>query len=245
MNQDFTFKPVDLEGLETLNVVGIADNFNTWMYRTIVPYCSGNILEIGSGTGNISEFFLRDGHKIFLSDIRENYCELLKQKFANEANLLGVSKLDLVHPEFETVYAKLLGTFDTVFALNVVEHIENDKLAIANCNKLLKKGGQIIILVPAYQWLYNSFDKELFHYRRYARKGLSKMIEQNGFKIVRAMSFNSFGILGWFVSGSIMKKKIIPSGQMKIYNKLIPVFRLMDHVFFRRVGLSVIAVGKK
>lgn len=245
MNQDFTFKPVDLEGLETLNVVGIADNFNRWMYNTIRSYCSGNVLEIGSGTGNISEFFLKDGYRICLSDIRENYCEVLKRKFQGEKNLLGVVQLDLVHPDFEMMYADLLGTFDTVFALNVVEHIEDDNLAIANCHKLLKKGGRIVILVPAYQWLYNSFDKELLHYRRYARKGLSKLIEQNGFKIIRVMSFNAFGILGWFVSGSIMKKKIIPSGQMRIYNKLVPVFKLMDHVLFRRVGLSVIAVGKK
>jgi 2-polyprenyl-3-methyl-5-hydroxy-6-metoxy-1,4-benzoquinol methylase len=245
MNQDFTFKPVDLEGLETLNVVATADKFNRWMYETILPYCSGDILEIGSGTGNISEYFLREGHRIYLSDIRENYCHLLQQKFKDNPNLIGISELDLVHPEFEKVYAHLIGKFNTVFALNVVEHIENDSLAIANCYKLLKDGGSIIILVPAYQWLYNNFDKELYHFKRYVRKGLSKLLEENKFTIVRAMSFNAFGILGWFVSGSLMRKKIIPSGQMKLYNKLVPVFRLFDHMLFKRVGLSVIAVGKK
>lgn len=245
MNQDFTFKPVDLEGLETLNVVAAADNFNRWMYETILPYCSGDILEIGSGTGNISEFFLKDGHRICLSDIRENYCQLLHQKFKDDPNLIDIVQMDLVHPEFEKVYSKFIGTFNSVFALNVVEHIEDDALAIANCRKLLKDGGTLIILVPAYQWLYNNFDKELYHYRRYARKSLSSLLEKNNFKIIRAMSFNAFGILGWFVSGSVMRKKIIPSGQMKIYNKLVPAFRFFDHLLFKRIGLSVIAVGKK
>jgi 2-polyprenyl-3-methyl-5-hydroxy-6-metoxy-1,4-benzoquinol methylase len=49
----------------------------------------------------------------------------------------------------------------------VVEHIKDDRLAIANCKKLLKKNGHLIILVPAYRYLYNEFDKELEYYRRY------------------------------------------------------------------------------
>jgi 2-polyprenyl-3-methyl-5-hydroxy-6-metoxy-1,4-benzoquinol methylase len=245
MNQDFTFKPVDLEGLETLNVISVADNFNRWVYDTIAPYCSGDILEVGSGTGNISEYFLANGQRICLSDIRENYCQLLHQKFKEDKNLIDIVQLDLVDPDFEKRYANFLERFDTVFALNVVEHIEDDNLAIANCRKLLKKGGTLIILVPAYQWLYNNFDKELYHYRRYVRKSLSKLLERNGFTIIRAMSFNAFGILGWFVSGTVMRKKIIPSSQMKLYNKLVPVIKVLDNLSFKRIGLSVIAVGKK
>ena len=49
--------------------------------------------------------------------------------------------MDLVHPEFDIIYADKLNSFDGLFALNVVEHIEDDTLAIANCKKLLKKGG--------------------------------------------------------------------------------------------------------
>ena len=245
MNQDFAFKPVDVEGLETLNVVAAADNFNKWMYNTIAPYCSGEILEIGSGTGNISDFFLANNHRICLSDIRENYCQLLEQKFRKNPNVIDIVQLDLVDPDFENKYSKFIGKFDTVFALNVVEHIEDDMLAIANCRKLLKDGGTLIILVPAYQWLYNNFDKELYHFRRYVKKSLSRLFIENKFKIVRAMSFNAFGILGWFVTGSVLKKKIIPSGQMKFYNKLVPMFKLLDNILFKRIGLSVIVVGKK
>lgn len=245
MNQDFAFKPVDLEGLETLNVVSAADNFNRWMYNTIAPYCNGSILEIGSGTGNISQFFLDNGQRICLSDIRENYCDLLQQKFRNHPNVIDIMQFDLVDPAFDSKYNRLFGKFDTVFALNVVEHIEDDRQAIANCRKLLRDGGTLIILVPAYQWLYNNFDRELYHFRRYVKKSLSKLFIENNFKIIRAQSFNAFGILGWFVTGSVFKKKIIPTGQMKLYNKLVPVFRLLDNILLKRVGLSVIVVGKK
>jgi SAM-dependent methyltransferase len=245
MNQEFTFKAVDIEGLETLNVVGQADNFNKWMFDTVAPYCTGEILEIGSGTGNISSYFLNSGHRICLSDIRENYCGLLQKQFKGHKNLIDIVQFDLVHPEFDTVYAHLLERFDTVFALNVVEHIEDDNLAIANCRKLLKPGGTVIILVPAYQWLYNNFDKELYHYRRYVRKSLSSLLQKNCFTVTRSMAFNTFGILGWYFSGSVLKKKIIPEGQMKLYNKLVPFIKLFDKAVNKQFGLSVIAIGKK
>ena len=57
----FTFKEVDHQGLETLKALAASNNFNRWIYDTIKPYTGGRILEIGSGIGNISQFFLQDG----------------------------------------------------------------------------------------------------------------------------------------------------------------------------------------
>ena len=60
-------KEIDLEGLETLNVIEKANKFNKWMYDTIKPHCKGKILEIGSGIGNISEYFIKDNQNIVLN----------------------------------------------------------------------------------------------------------------------------------------------------------------------------------
>jgi SAM-dependent methyltransferase len=245
MKPEFEYKAVDLEGLETLDVLSEADKFNQWMYETILPYCSGNVLEVGSGTGNISQYFLKNNHKICLSDIRDNYCEILKEKFKSHKNLINVVNLDLIDSDFDNRYKDLIGKFETVFALNVVEHIENDSLAIANCHKLLKKDGMLIILVPAFQWLYNSFDKELYHYRRYVKKSLVKLFEPNGFKVINAFYFNVFGVAGWFTLGSLLKKKIIPKSPVRIYNSLLPVMKMLDMLFLKKFGLSVIVAGKK
>ena len=54
MTDQYTTKLIDEEGLETLNAIANANLFNEWMYSRIAPYCSGHILEIGSGIGNIS-----------------------------------------------------------------------------------------------------------------------------------------------------------------------------------------------
>lgn len=233
-------KTIDLEGLITLNVIEKADYFNEWMYNTISPNCNGKILEIGSGIGNISQFFIKENKDIVLSDLRDNYCEILKEKYTNQ-----ILKIDLVHPNFDIEYTELLESFDSVFALNVVEHIENDVTAIANCKKLLKTGGTLTILVPAYQWLYCDFDVELEHFRRYTKTNLNAIINKNQMQIKNTFYFNVIGILGWFWTGKILKKKTIPEGQMGLFNLLVPIFKLADFFTFRKIGLSVICVSVK
>lgn len=235
-----SLKEIDLEGMETLHVIEKANKFNRWMYETIKPFCKGKILEIGCGIGNISEFFIQDSQDIILSDLRVNYLEIVSKKFINPT-----IKINLIDPEFDTKYDKIIGTFDTVFALNVIEHIEDDKQAIANCKKLLKKGGNLIILVPAYQFLFNNFDKELEHFRRYTRKKIETVIAENNLEIVNSFYFNFIGIIGWYVSGSILKKKTIPENQMGLFNLLVPVFRWADKIILNKIGLSVICVSKK
>ena len=241
---EFAFKEIDQEGMDILNVIAEADKFNRWMYNTIAPYTKGRILEVGSGIGNISAFFLENNATICLSDIRSNYCGYLERKFSGQKGVLGILEMDLIDKDFDQKFSHLFNSFDSIFALNVVEHISDDDLAISNSKKLLKTGGNLIILVPAYQSLYNKFDKELEHYRRYTKKKLTGLMGKH-LEIIHSQYFNFAGIFGWFLSGSLMKKQTIPGGQMKLYNKLVPVFKVADKVMFNQMGLSVIAVGKK
>ncbi len=235
----------DRIGKDTLDVVGSARQFNRWMFKTILPFSKGKTLEIGSGLGNISAFFLENNFEIMLTDLREEYCDALQEKFDSEPNLLGVVQINLVQQDFQMVYKDHLEKYDTVFALNVIEHIENDHLAISNCKKLLKKGGHLIILVPSYQKLYNKFDEELGHYRRYTQKDLTRLFLKNQFAVVHKQYFNLIGIFGWLFSGGVLKRESIPPNQMKIYDKLVPVWKVMDLVVRNRVGLSTIVVGRK
>lgn len=239
-NQD-NFKEFDFEGEENLRAIAEADKFNEWMYQQVVPHCTGKILEIGSGIGNISYFFDRDGMDIDLSDIREQYRSYLKKSFEKRA----VLDMDIVADGFVEMHGDMLGTYDAVFALNVVEHIKDDKLAIENMIKLLKPGGKIIILVPAYQWLYNGFDVALEHFKRYTKSRLLGIFPTTGAKLIRSWYFNFAGIFGWFLVGSVMKKKLIPESNMKLYNVLTPIFKIADKVVLNKMGLSVIALYQK
>jgi len=242
---EFAYKPLDAEGEKTLKTIALANHLNKWMYDCIKPFCKGKILEIGSGVGNISEYFMKDNSDILLTDIRDSYCDALREKFSDSETFLGIENMNLVDPEFDTRFGKYFDSFDTAFALNVVEHIFDDKLAIANCYKLLKPGGQLIILVPAYQWLYTDFDKELEHYRRYTRKRLESLFISHNLNITHSQYFNAAGIAGWIISGKIQHHRIIPAGQLRIFNSLVFIFKLFDRLIFNSFGLSVITVGKK
>ncbi len=242
----FPYKELDQEGLDTLETLAGAHRFNRWMYDTVVAHLQpGLVIEVGSGIGNLSRYFLEAGWSMTLSDVRENYCGYLEATFSGEKGLLDIVKLDLVHPDFELVYAEHVGKYDNLYALNVIEHIEDDVLALRNCRKLLRPGGRLVILVPAYQWLYNSFDKHLFHFRRYTRATLAKAFLEAGILPKAKFHFNAVGIAGWFVSGSLLRKQLIPAGQMKLFNKLVPAFKLIDRVIFNQMGLSVVVVGMR
>ena len=96
-------------------------------------------------------------------------------------------------------------SFDLVIMLNVLEHINNDELALSNVYKLLKPGGLLIIEVPAGPFLYDSYDKELKHFRRYSSSGLQLKAKRVGFK-VKEKSHLGFFVFPIFILIKIINK---------------------------------------
>jgi SAM-dependent methyltransferase len=232
-------------GFSTLQNLSTARRLNRWMFESIRPFVKGNILEIGSGIGNISECFVQGRIPLSLSDMNEEYCRRLREKFSGEASVKDVLRIDLADKTFSTTYAGIAGSFDTVYALNVIEHIVDDRLAVANCKALLAPGGQLILLVPVYPALFSRFDRELGHYRRYTRRSLEKLLSTD-FDMAKTWYFNAAGLPGWFLFGSVLRRKVITKGQLAVYDRLVPLFRSLDAILGHRVGLSVIAVaGRK
>lgn len=232
-------------GFETLSVVAVANKFNSWVYDTIQPYCTGKMLEIGSGIGNISEFLLRAKFNVTLSDFDEQYCKQLRDRFLTAAGLDDVICLDIVDKMFSEKYHDYFSLFDSIVLLNVIEHVDDDALAIRNCWNLLKQDGNMIIVAPAYSFLYNRFDSGLQHRRRYRKKSLSEMIVHNGFEIIASRYFNAAGIVGWYVSGKLERHDTIPESEMKFFNTCVPIVKLIDVVLRGVIGLSVFVVAKK
>jgi 2-polyprenyl-3-methyl-5-hydroxy-6-metoxy-1,4-benzoquinol methylase len=243
--RQFDFKTFDAEGEETLEVLTGAHRLNRWQYEIATRHLSGELIEIGSGIGNISAQCLEAGLSLTLSDIRLQYCERLQERFAGQPTLRGVLELDLVAPDFEQRYAAHLGRYDGLFSLNVIEHIEDDVLALRNAKLLLKPGGRMLILVPAFEQLYNRLDLALYHYRRYTRSSLSAALAASGMQIEHSHYFNAAGMAGWFLSGRLQGNRTIPGWQIHVYNALVPVFRLIDVFTQPWLGLSVVALARR
>jgi len=235
----------DPVGLHTLEVISKADLFNKWMYDQFRHQLKSEILEIGSGIGNISKLVIEEDHFITLSDYNEEYCEKLKKQFTGNKNVREIIRIDLLHPDFENRYFSYKEKFDSIFLLNVIEHIKDDLLAVKNCNYLLKPGGHLILLAPAFSWLYSSFDKQLGHYRRYSLKSLSSLLEKNNFNLLSSSYFNFAGIGGWLIFGKLLHQKMLSKGEMSAFNKIVPIAKVIDKLFAKKIGLSIIVTGIK
>jgi len=221
-----------------------ASHFNKWVYSTIQPYLKGKILEAGSGIGNISAFCIEDNYQITLTDSEEDFVSMLKEKFGNFSNVNGIFQLDLVNKDFQNVYKEYLDRFDSVFYLNVLEHIENDRQAVVNSSMLLKPGGTLIILVPAYSSLFSKWDKQLGHFRRYTARSLRKVVENESLTVKKVFYFNALGIAGWLYA-KMLGKKDLPKREMSLFNKIVFFAKLDDKILLRKMGLSVIAIATK
>jgi SAM-dependent methyltransferase len=76
-------------------------------------------------------------------------------------------------------------TYDAMVLLNVLEHIESDVAATRHIARMLKPGGVAVIEVPAGPELFDDYDRQLQHFRRYTLSGLCKVIEGAGLKVER------------------------------------------------------------
>jgi SAM-dependent methyltransferase len=235
----------DPVGSHVLQVIARADRFNKWMYREFRSQLGGEVLEIGSGIGNISQLVIDEGFRVSLSDCNEEYCEWLRKKFAGAPNVIDIMRIDLLHENFETVYATMKEKFDCIFLLNVIEHLHDDQRATANCRFMMKPGGRLVILAPAYQWLYSDLDRELKHFRRYSITGVKRLLETNGFSVRNVRHFNFLGLGGWLVFGKIFRRRKLGGGEMGFFNAVVFFAKLLDKLTFRKIGLSIIGTGIK
>ena len=77
-------------------------------------------------------------------------------------------------------------SLDAVIALNVLEHIKEDDLALSQIFRVLKPGGIAHIEVPAGPHLYDIYDEVLMHQRRYKMRQLVTKLKTAGFKMLNA-----------------------------------------------------------
>ena len=120
------------------------------------------ILNVGCGSGELCFQLARAGHRVVGIDPGAEYIAVAKK------NLERMPGLDCRF-EVSTVESwRATEPFDCVMATDVLEHIEDDVTAFNKMADLVKPGGELIITVPAGQWLFGYHDVSLGHFRRYS-----------------------------------------------------------------------------
>jgi SAM-dependent methyltransferase len=82
-------------------------------------------------------------------------------------------------------------TFDAIFLLDVLEHIDDDAATLQLLKPLLRPGGVIIATVPAFQFLWSKHDDISQHKRRYTRGSLSRAFGAAGISLEKLTYFNA------------------------------------------------------
>jgi SAM-dependent methyltransferase len=227
----------DPVGAATLEQLSGAVRYNRWMFERLRRWIGRSVLEIGSGIGNLSAFLV-DRDRLVLTDTREEYLSRLRQRFAGKPNI-SVTRLYLPDDDSAVAGQRL----DTIICLNVLEHIDDDISALHAIRRLLAPAGRLVLLVPALPALYGSIDRALGHHRRYKRAGLADLLQATGFRPAHIEYFNIAGIPGWWFAGRVLRRDLIPGGSLKLYDALVPLFRLERFIPWR-VGQSLIAIGE-
>ncbi len=227
------------EGFFILQSIRSARRFNTWMVDRFRRFIGSRVLEGGCGIGNLTELLL-DRERLVCLDNDPFYVEVIRRRYGHLANI-DVHDMSLTKIANSTLQEERL---DTVVCINVLEHIEEELDTLRGFHDVLEPGGHAIVLVPAHPWLYTGVDRALGHCRRYTAEALRERMEEAGFEVVACEGFNRLGTLGWFVSGKILGKTTITPGQMKLFEWLMPVARLLERVPILP-HLSLVAVGRK
>jgi glycosyltransferase involved in cell wall biosynthesis len=227
------------EGFYILQSVRRARRFNHWMVDQFREFIGRRVLEGGCGIGNLTELLL-ERERLVCLDNDSFYVEMIRRRYGHLANVdvhdMSLAKLSRPALEPERL--------DTVICINVLEHIEEEQAVLDGFHDVLGPGGHAIVLVPAHPALYTGVDKALGHCRRYTPAALRARMEEAGFEVVRCGGFNRFGTVGWFVSGNILGRTTITPGQMRLFEWLMPVARLLEHLPLLP-HLSLIAIGRK
>lgn len=240
----FKFRFIDTrftthDGYYILQSVRRAKRFNKWMLAQFRAHVGARVCEAGCGIGNFTELLL-DRERLCCLDYDPFYVEMIERRFGHLENV-RVGWNDLADPVgLDSLRAE---RFDTIISLNVIEHIEKDQDVLGHFYDLLAPGGSAIVLVPCHPWLYTTCDRTLGHFRRYTPDELRTKFKNAGFEVVSARQFNRLGTLGWWASGLLKKRELSPF-QMKVYELLMPLARLMDRLKLGP-GLSLIVIGRK
>ena len=223
----------DEYGSHTLNRLSRAPRFNAWMGDLIRPYCGQRVLEIGSGTGNLTRELVPRTLYV-ASDINPLYVDALRG-LMHDRPYLRVATTDVTKRE---TFPAVPGGFDTVVCLNVVEHVDDDRAALGNIRHALADGGRAIILVPQGPRALGTLDAALGHQRRYTETSLRQLAEETGFVVKEILSFNHVGWPAWWLNGKILKRRTFGLAQIMALNTLTPLFRRVDgHLPFPPLSL--------
>ena len=229
-------------GAMTLRRMATLSPYNKWLHNRFESFLGNRILEVGSGVGNQTRFFVDNRERVIASDIEPHYVRELTGRFGDRSNI----RIASYHfPLSEGDRTELQGEHvDTIVCMNVLEHIEDDETTLKDFSNVLPPGGRLVLLVPALKGLYGTLDQHLHHFRRYARNELDTKVKSAGFQVETLRFLNRPAVPGWWFNSRVLRRRVLPKGQLRFFKWIMPLLKLEENRP-PSFGLSLLVLARK
>jgi SAM-dependent methyltransferase len=232
---------VSAYALEDQERMAMAKNYFAWQARLVTRELGRSVVEVGCGIGNFTGTLL-DRETVIALDIDRHCTERLMERYPNRKNL-HVATCDAGNYAF----SELAGFHpDSCVCLNVLEHIEDDRAAVAGMASVLLPGGVIVLLVPAFPSLFGPIDTNLGHHRRYTRRSISRLAAATGLRVKKSHYMNVCGFFGWWANSHIFRRQAQSERQIEFFDRfVVPLLSRLEAAVPPPFGQSLFVVLEK
>jgi SAM-dependent methyltransferase len=209
------------------------------------------ILNVGAATGHSSQLLQQFGTVTSVEFDQDCY------EFTRDVVKIPIQQgsiLELAFPD---------NTFDLVCAFDVIEHVEDDRLAVAEMRRVARMGGVLFVTVPAFMFLWSEHDVVNHHFRRYTSHILRGLFSEKDTPIFHSyFNFWLFFpiaavrlVLRLFTKKHLAKPEDAQSDfdnfkSGGLVNALLKAVFLSENIFLKRfislpVGVSILSSWRK
>ncbi len=219
------------------------------LYRLLSGFLlPGSVLDVGCGAGGFVEYLLRAGIECGGIDVNETIVRSAKSHLEEcglDSDVIRCVGIDEVVENGER--------YENIVSMDCLEHVEDDLAMLRSLGRAAKKGGRMILTVPAVPALFGPHDRAVGHYRRYSREALRQLGRSaGGLRLERIRYWNLLGVP--VVFGANLAKREVKAEfryrQTGTLKRLLGAglyywFRWVENPMNPPIGLTLIAVFRK
>jgi SAM-dependent methyltransferase len=214
-----------------------APNYRAYEFSLVAPHVGRSFLEVGAGLGEFASQFTGKSRMV-LTDTDPICLDSLRERFGDRPDV-EVRDLDLDKP------FAVGEPVESVIAMNVLEHIDDDIGALRALSRCVVPGGTIVLWVPAYMQLYGDFDRKVGHVRRYTPSTLRTVVEAAGLRAEKCHPINFLGGLAWWAAVKMGGAGEPKPALVKTYDRVVvPITRALESRVRAPFGQTVLCVAR-
>lgn len=218
-----------------------ARRYFAWQAGHVLPHLGRRVLEVGCGIGNFS-VHLRSRQAVLAVD-REPACLSAWRLRHGADGHMRCAPADLADDSFLALAA---WRADSCVCLNVLEHLADDRAALARLAAVVAPGGRIVLIVPAMPALFGPVDRALGHHRRYRRARLATLATAVGLRPRLLRYWNFAGLAAWWANARLLRRETQSPAQIAIFDRLfVPILARLEAWAPPPCGQSLLAVLDK